>query len=490
MRRRVFADAYAYDFVPDDAPLLARRHWAIAVAQLVDDIAGTPLTVPPRVRVVLPGTQDELGQDGARARRVERGITVKTGADGTFALVCRPWARFTPFAAPIAPTVEIEADGFVTLRYTFAPIAYTQRLVAAPAPAASARVVTLDSNAGLVAGQTLLFGPAADPQYVRIATVDAGNQVTLEAGVRQPHVVGEAVFPDTFATPTPVILPLRRVPVQIVGRVVVRDTTANVTTPVPNASITVTDLWRTRAAVNANPASGAMTDPNPARQQFTICITPGALTQRAAAANVGAIALPPVVGDDRLLAESALNGTVTIDATMARNLGAPPAPLANRLILIEPDDATVAEYQTIATVQPVGAPEEPAVLGLELPLRRGHREDTRVTRINAPGALPPTPRLLRDDAAPGDRCVFLDGLGGLGLAGTLRLTGVGPFDEFQSYAQLAATSDAAGHYRLPPIQRIARLQLRVDDGVHPAQSIQIDPEYGDPEQRLDVVYFV
>lgn len=476
-----------YDFAPDDPPLVSHRHWVIGRAQLIDDITETPLGVPFRARVVLPGVQIEVAQDGTRVPRLERGIAVNQGADGTFALVAQPWLRFTPFAAPTPITVLIEADGYVPQRHDFA-FAYDQRTIALPAPAVNDRVVTLNSTAGLVAGQTLLFGPATAPQYVRIQTLGLANQLTLEAGLQQPQVLGNPVFPDAFAAPPPDSIALRRASVRILGRVVNRDTSANVSTPVANASIVVTDFWRTRAAVMANTAHGSMTDPVPALRQFAVSVTPGALATRAVGAPVGTIALPVVVGDDRVFARPIAAGEAAVRVTTGQNLLPPPAPLANRLLLIAPDDPLVAEYQTIATLELVGAVDEPAELGFDLPLCRAHREGTRVTRINAPLALPPTPQALRDATAPGDYCLFLDDVSTLATSGTLRLTGGGAADEFQRYAQLAVKSDADGYFRLPPLQRMARVAITIDDGLGHVQTIELDPQYGVAEQRIDVVY--
>jgi hypothetical protein len=195
-----------------------------------------------------------------------------------------------------------------------------------------------------------------------------------------------------------------------------------------------------------------------------------------------------VVSDDRLLLELAIAGGNGLEVSRRQNLLPPPAPLANRLLLIGPTDPATAEYQTIAAVEAAGTPDEPARLTLDLTLRHTHEDGTPVARINAPLALPPTPRVLRDATAPGDRCLFLDGLGALPPTGTLRVAGGGAVDEFQHYTRLAARSDADGYYSLPPIQRIARVALTVDDGAGNVQTVEVDTEYGEAEQRLDFVY--
>jgi hypothetical protein len=487
--RRVVASDLEYDFAPGDPPLTAHRHWAIATAQVIDDIAGEPLAIPFRVRVVLPGEQDEIAQNGMHVRRLERSITVKIGEAGTFALVAQPWLRFTPLAPPAAVTVLIEADGFMPLRHPFV-FAYDQRTIAVVPAAVGDLVVTLNSAANLVAGQTLLFGPAIEPQYVRIRGIGAANQVTLDAGLIRPQGIGNPVFPDVFTSPAPVPLELRRSPVRIVGRVVTRDTTANLTTAVVGATVDVTDFWRTRAAVVNNPANGAMTDPVLANRQFAVSLFPGALATRAAAATTGTIALPVVAGDDRLLTRPAAGERPRIDVASRQNLIAPPSPLANRLLLVEPGDPDAAEYHTVSAIEPAGVADEPARLTLDFALRRAHAEATRVSRVNGPGVLPPTPRALRDATAPGDRCLFLDDLALLPAGGRLRITGGGAGDEFQRFTQLSVVSDGDGFFRLPLLHRMARVALTIDDGGGNVQTIEIDPTYGEAEQPVDVVYFV
>lgn len=482
--RLVVADSVTYDFVPDDEPLLAERDWAIAVAQLVDDLTATPLTVPFRARVVLPGVQEEIAQDGARVARIERAIAVKLGADGTFALVARPWVRFPPFGGPVSVTVRVEAENFEPLTLLF-PVTFDQRTVAIAA-AAGDQVVTLNANAGLSIGQMLLFGPQAQPQYVRIRAVGAAGQVTLAAGLLNPQAVGDPVFPDTFATPPPVAAGLRRRPVTIAGRVVVRNTAANVSTPVANASVTVTDFWRTRAAIVANPSNGAMTDPVPALQQFAVAIVPGLLAARAAGSLVGPVVLPSAA-DDRETTAPARPDQPTIRVNRRQNLSPSPAPLPNRLLLIDGDDPAVAEFHTIATITSTGSPVEPAALTLELPLAQTHAQGCRVVRMN-PGALPPPTLTLASAAERGDRCLFLDAPLGA-PPDTLRIIG-GAVDEFHSFAPLSVTTDVDGYFRFPPLHRMARIALTVDDGGGNFLVIEVDPDYSESEQRVDAVYLV
>jgi FAD/FMN-containing dehydrogenase len=156
-------------------------------------------------------------------------------------------------------------------------------------------------------------------------------------------------------------------------------------------------------------------------------------------------------------------------------------------VLIDADDPEAAEYQTVSTITPPGIPAEPARLTLEVPLARAHAQGCRVARMN-PGALPPPTRTLASPAERGDRCLFLDAPLGSPPA-TLRITG--GTDEFQAFAPLSVQTDADGYFRFPPLHRMARIALTVDDGGgNVLPPIEVDPDYGEAEQRVDAVYLV
>ncbi len=83
-------------------------------------------------------------------------------------------------------------------------------------------------------------------------------------------------------------------------------------------------------------------------------------------------------------------------------------------------------------------------------------------RLN-PGALPPPTHTLAGGAERGDRCLFLDAPLSTPPQ-TLWITG-GPVDEFQAFVALSVRTDAEGYFRFPPLQRMARIALTVDDGL-------------------------
>ena len=215
---------------------------------------------------------------------------------------------------------------------------------------------------------------------------------------------------------------------------------------------------------------------------------PGVLAPRAAGATAGSVLLPPAA-DDRRTTGPADPDQTTLGVDRRQNLAPPPAPLPNRLVLVDADDPAAAEYHTIATVTPAGTPAEPARLTLELPLARAHAEGCRVVRMN-PGALPPGAVTLVSPAERGDRCLFMDAPIGSPIPGTLRITGGGA-DEFQAFAPFSVRSDSDGFFRFPPLHRMARIAITVDDGAgHVLPAIEVDPDYGVAEQRVDAAYLV
>jgi hypothetical protein len=463
--RAVLVGSLEYDFAPDDPDLLARRIWALATARAVDEITDDALRVPIRVRME------------------QRGVLVKTGDDATFALVARPWERFPPlFGASPQIDVTVEADGYLPYVHRFT-LNYDQRTIVAPAPGAGASLLTLNHTNNLVAGQVLLIGPVAGQEYARIANLGPGaNQVTLTSGLRDAHNVGDAVFPDGFDPGPITVLRMHRWPLILRGRVARRNTATGQSTAAAGATVTVTDFWRTRNAVRTH-QPGAMTDPNPAQRLFALGISPGALAARAAGANAGnAPALAPVPDEDKFLRRGAQAGANRIDLTDRVNI----AP--TELLRIDADDASAAEYQTIAAVAPTGDPIEPAAVTLDLPLRNAHPEDARVERFGPPGA-PATPRTLRDDVLPGDACLFFDSLNLIPPQGLLRLSAGGAADEYQSFSQLAATADADGYFRLPAIHRVAQLQIAVVDGAN-NRTIDFQPDYSERDAWLDVAFAI
>jgi hypothetical protein len=460
MHRLVTANHIDYDTVGDDSPLVAYRHWAIASAQLVDEITGEPIRVPFQARTATPQ------------------LFVKQGTDGTFCLVAQPWLRFPPAPGP-RPVVRVQvtAAGFLPGMVDFT-IPFDVRGVAAPALVAGDTVVTLTSTAGLTVGQILVLGSSSNEDSTSVLALGPGaNQITLSGPLAFGHPIGDLAIP---AIVRPVRIALHREPVVLRGRVVRVSPGGAPPTPVPNAAITLADFWRTETDVRQRPIVlgvpvGAMTGPAP--NLFAVALAQGTIAPRLAGARVGPADLTPAVDSKRLLRDAAPDATaVTVSSEI--NL------VPGRVLRLDAGDREASELHTINTLAAMGGPDDPAIVTLDLPRLRAHPPGARVDHL--PPAAVAAPGTLLADAAIGDRTVFADALPAFAVQG-LRLVSVGTADEYHDYELYTTTADADGYFRLPALHRVAQVRLDVNDGVAPNPfPFFVNPEYGEREQSIDL----
>ena len=455
--RREVVNSLEYDFTPDDRPPAGRRWWALATAQLIDEITEQPVRVPFTVRL---GTLE----------RPLRGITAKPGPDGTFCLVARPHVRFPPAPGP-RPVVRtrITAPGYLP-RFVSFTLPFDVLTVAA-AVAAGATVVQVSSALTLGVGQMLVLGSGTQEEFGRIAAIGGGNLVTLTEPLRFPHAAGDPLLAGTGA---PSRIRMRRTPVTLRGRVSRRGAAGMPNTPVAGVTITLADFWRTRAEVAAM-VPGHMTKPPP--RMFALALAQGILEPRPVNSPAGRLTIPLVAGDDKRLIRAALPEQDRVWLSNRVNV------VATRTLRIEAGDAEASEIHTVSAVTGLGGVDDPAQITTDLPLLRPHAPDVRIDRL-APTAAA-LPLRLTVSAAIGDRTVLLDALPAL-PAEALRVRSAGSPDELHDCAVYAVTSDAQGYFRLPPMHRIAEARLDADDGVTVTQFF-IAPEYGETEQWLDLV---
>ena len=352
------------------------------------------------------------------------------------------------------------------------PVPSTSAIAAAAA--AGDPVVTLNATTGLSVGQNCcsVLGATAGP--CGYAPGRGGDQVTLAAGLLNGKAIGDPVFPDTFATPPPVALALRR-GVHRRPRVV-RDTAANVSTPVVNASVTVTDFWRTR--LDSRTPERLDDRSGPALRQFAVPNPSG--VSRRARRDRGRNAGLAVAADDRRMAAPADCNQLSPQRRAAPDPPPSPAPLPNRLLLSTPDDPQ-APRSTPSHNRASGSPAEPATLTLELPLVERTRRMPR--RPSGPGALPPPTLTLaaaRNAATdvcsstlrrrPSGRC---ESPAGLSTSFTL--------------APLSVRTDATATFGCRRCIGWRASRSRSTTGQR-AGADRLDPDYGEAEQWVDAVY--
>lgn len=449
-----------YDFAPDDAPPAGWLWFALATAQLVDEILEAPIRVPFAVRLDTPG------------------IGVKIGTDGTFALVAKPQVRFPPAPGPRpVVTATVTADGYLPRAIAFT-IPFDNRAIAAPAPASADTVVTLSSALQIAVGQMLVIGSASGQEFARVSALGPGvNQVTFGEPLRFGHAVNEPVMPATQAS---TIVALHRRPVAFRGRVVRIGPAGAPTSPVAGATVKLADFWRTQRAVRTRPiiASvpvGDMTVAGP--KTFAAALSQGLLAPRPFGAIAGGTTFPSVSGDEKQLALAASADASTARLTDRRNL------VITDLVRVDAPDRERSEIHTVKSIAPVGAVTDPALIQFDHALLSSHAPGARVDRLKLPVGPLALTLSLRDSAERGDRTVLLDALPPANPG--LCLSSAGLPDEFHDGATYAGTTDATGYFRLPPIHRLAQVRLDVLDGAATIRFF-VDPEYSGDEQWLEL----
>jgi hypothetical protein len=458
--RTVVVDSLAYAFASDDPSALAERVWSLIQGRAIDEITGAPLQA-----IEVTTAEPELG--------------TKVGDGGTYAVYARPWHRFPPLAASgYAVHVTVAAEGYLPSTQVV-NVPTHQRTIVAPAPVVGSNVVTLSSSAGLAAGQRLLVGPATNRENCTIANIGPGaNQVTLAAPLAHGPSAGDPVVADEFAPVVVADLPMRRRAVTIRGRTVRRNASGIGNTPVANAAIVAQGLWRSARDVAQHLP--------PTKPVNVASLSPGLYAARPAGATLAAQGLPVIAGDDKLLLEPAAAGDSSLATSNRLNLVAPPAPPPHSVLRIDVDNPELAEHIGINAVSALGTAGEPGRVGLEHALRVLHRRGVRTQRV-APQP-PAPPNTLTDAGMPGDACVFLNNLVGLGGAATVGIAGGVAPREYQRVRTLDTVSDADGYFELPPVSRIAQLHLVASAPTLAATTLDVQPDYTQREHWIDVVF--
>lgn len=285
-----------------------------------------------------------------------------------------------------------------------------------------------------------------------------------------------ADYPAHFSPLDLGTLALHRAPTRLLGRAVGVNTAP--TGPLAGVRVDIPRLWHVFPRVDQDPDLLV-------EQGQIVALSPGLYADRPAAASLRARALTPAAGEQkRLLAHAGL-GQRELDISDRVNL----ALAGGDLLAIEPDHPDLAEF--IPTQQVLGATtdDQPAHVTLSHPLARAHREGVELVRVT-PQAPAAANQLLRPGLG-GDPTLFLDGA--LGLAPdahfSVEISGGGPDPEYQQAALYSVLTDADGFYALPPLSRVARLELRASRADLPLPVVfDFSPDYDLFDNRLDFVF--
>lgn len=310
----------------------------------------------------------------------------------------------------------------------------------------------------------------ANPYPVNL-TIAAEGYVTREVEVQ---LLTDPNFLTNFTPPPLVNLLLHREPVVIAGRVVRANGSGTV--PVAGATVNFTGIWRTPPPANLVV---------PADPPNLVSLSPPLYAERTAATgHLRRRNLPAVVGDDKSLLDAVLAGATQIRLTNRLNL------TVGDILLIDANQPDIAEFIAINVITGASTPDQPARITLNYPLAHAHPRNALVQAVS-PQPLGAT-KQVSVDALVGDTCVFLNNIAGLATANEAEIFGGSP-DEYHSLKRFSVTSDADGYYRLPPLSRVAQLEIHAETIIL-AQTFQntttFRPDYQQRENRLDLMLAV
>src|SRR5581483_7446646 len=325
--------------------------------------------------------------------------------------------------------------------------------------------VTGDGVVGLVGVPLRATSMLASQSYSFDVILGAAGYLPFR---RRVSLTAQPGFPDSFTPLDLADIPLRREPTVLRGRVVLRG--GGVRTPVAGATVRLTGIWRTPPPPNATV---------PADPPNLIAVHPPLSFSRAAA--VGSLRTRPVVpvaGQDKRVLDDVAAGAVALRLSDSVGLG------VGDVLIIDATDPDRQEYVPITGVPPSSAPLQPATVTLGTPLALPHGRGAPAQRATPQPAGPSIP--LTRDAVMGDTCVFVNSLGGLTTGAVVELLGGPDPAELHVIRLFETLSDGDGYYRLPPLNRVAQLEIEAVDGVNKPAARTLSPAYGVPENRLDL----
>jgi hypothetical protein len=454
--------------VADDDPLPAGLGWwAVLRTRALDEITGEPPLNP--ISIV----SDTLG------------CVQRVGDDGLCGLVARPRTLSRQLLSSGELRAEIRVEGYLPRSLTAAidaarrttPLAApgdVQLTITPPEPAPRTqflpgRGVVLEEPQPPLANVpdtfTLTDDPVAPPAANVVPIVDPVTD--LRPGPGPWRIAG-----------VPVVLPAqplhRAEPAAVRGRALRQPLAGAPLQPAPGTQLGLTGVWWSNAEVPANSAP-----PHPADLvSFSAPLAfdhPGATLERLTARAA--------VGPLRAFASAAAAGATAIELDNVAGLTSAGGDT------LELEIASSAERELVITagfVPPLTGTR--AVVNLAAPLAFPHGAATPVQRVTLTFAALGT---LSREAQRGDRVLFASTLAGVAAADVLRIAGGTALQEVRAVRRFPlydggtatfsfpAPFEPDGSFELPPIARVAQLQLFVAHAAqHAHDPIDLVPDYG------------
>ncbi len=316
---------------------------------------------------------------------------------------------------------------------------------------------------GLVGIPRRAFPALASNSYVASFTVDADGYMPRTVAVSVPM---DPTFPATFTPPAISDLPLHRLPTVFRGRVVQK--TGGKSVPLVGASVAVTGIWQ------MPPPATATVPPAPPN---TVSLKPALYFDRAASTGqFQTIVFTPVSGQDKTLLDAVMKGANAFRLSDAENLN------VGDVVLIDPDDPDLAEYLPIVSIAGGSSSDQPAQVTFAYAPFQAHARGTLVRKV-IPGAVGPI-KIFARDAWLGDACLFLNNVTGLVPVQAVQISGGAAATEYHVALTFVAQTDGNGYYRLPPLSRVAQLEVNASQLTLMLDQI-VQPDYSLSENVLD-----
>ena len=164
--------------------------------------------------------------------------------------------------------------------------------------------------------------------------------------------------------------------------------------------------------------------------------------------------LTPVTGADKALMDDIAASANPI--RISNRLGLAPG----NILLIDAGQPDRAEFIAIKNLPTTAPTDQPATITLEYPVIFPHRRDA-IVRLATPQPAGAS-QTITVQAWAGDACVFLNGLASLAGAHEIEITGGPGPNESHKVMTFSVTSDVDGYYRLPPLSRVAQLEIHAE----------------------------
>lgn len=219
-----------------------------------------------------------------------------------------------------------------------------------------------------------------------------------------------------------------------------------------------------------------------------ISLLPGLYGSHASGAQVSAITMNEIIGEDHELLDPAASDQTVLRLSDSFGLS------DGDIIRIEIEDTDKVEYIGVLEVRGSGSDHAPAWVHLDHPLAYHHASRTLVRRVIP--VSPGTMNAFDDNGYLGDVTVFLASSNALIGADTVATIEAGkPPEYYRPRFYRGVSSGVTGYhglYRFPPISRVDSVRIRAfyDDGTNPPveQIKTVSIDYSQPVNHVSFVF--